>query len=148
MCISQKCQQIELKWSYSPEGGGKLLSEPVERKGPKKPIREIQLRFPKKKVSLSLSLSFSLALSLFLFFFLSFSRSLALFFSLPLSFARALSFLLLSPSLSHTHRYCMMYGPQGDEQQVVIFFGLIAMVVNLLGSSVSDWLIQTGLIGD
>ena len=40
------------------------------------------------------------------------------------------------------------YGPMGDEQQVVIFFGLMGMVVNLVGSSVSDWLIQTGFIGD
>ena len=45
-----KNDKIELKWSWSGEGGGKLVSEPVERKGPKKPIREIQLRFPKKKV--------------------------------------------------------------------------------------------------
>ena len=40
------------------------------------------------------------------------------------------------------------YAPQGDDQQVVIFFGLMGMVVNLVGSSVSDWLIQTGFIGD
>lgn len=40
------------------------------------------------------------------------------------------------------------YGPQGDEQQVVLFFGLMAVVVNLVGSAASEWLIQTGLIGD
>ena len=34
-----KNDKIELKWSWSSEGGGKLVSEPVERKGPKKPIR-------------------------------------------------------------------------------------------------------------
>ena len=34
-----KNDKIELKWSWSAEGGGKLVSEPVERKGPKKPIR-------------------------------------------------------------------------------------------------------------
>jgi hypothetical protein len=45
-----KNDKIEKKWAYSGEGGGKLVFEPVERKGPKKPIREIQLRFPKKKV--------------------------------------------------------------------------------------------------
>jgi len=45
-----KNDKIELKWAWSSEGGGKLVAEPIERKGPKKPIREIQLRFPKKKV--------------------------------------------------------------------------------------------------
>jgi hypothetical protein len=47
-----KNDKIELKWAWSGEGGGRLVSEPVERKGPKKPVREIQLRFPKKKVGI------------------------------------------------------------------------------------------------
>ena len=47
---SGKNDKIELKWSWSSEKGGMLVSEPQERKGPKKPVREIQLRFPKKKV--------------------------------------------------------------------------------------------------
>jgi type IV secretory pathway TrbD component len=40
------------------------------------------------------------------------------------------------------------YRPQGCEQHVVLFYGLMAMAVNLVGSTASDWLIQTGLIGD
>jgi hypothetical protein len=40
------------------------------------------------------------------------------------------------------------YAPQGDDQQVVIFFGLVGLVMNLVGSSISDWLIQTGAIRD
>ena len=40
------------------------------------------------------------------------------------------------------------YRSQRCEQDVVLFYGLMAMAVNLVGSTASDWLIQTGLIGD
>lgn len=40
---------LRSKWTYS---GDKLVKEVLERKGPKKPVREIQLHVPNRKVGL------------------------------------------------------------------------------------------------